>query len=67
MIYDRVTPAESAIADELFKPIYGAALVALFFAVAEDTFSRRQRLVVFGLLVIAGTVYLVNKRRREGS
>lgn len=58
---------EKTFAEDLFKPIFSAVLVALFMAISEDTFTKKQRQLVFGILVFAGVSYLVNKRRRESA
>lgn len=62
-----VTPLERTIADDLTKPILGAVVTAFIFAVAEETFPKKQRILIFGMLAIGLVGFLTYSRQRRAA
>lgn len=57
--------AHETIGNDLVKPIMAAAWVGLVMTMVEGEFSKRNRLVVFTLIVVGGFAYMTWARSRD--
>lgn len=57
--------AHATIGNDLVKPVMAAAWVGLIMTLVEGEFSRRNRLVVFGLIVAGSFAYMTWARSRD--
>lgn len=58
MALDDLEVPNPVLNDNLITPIFAAAWTGLFMAVVETVFTRKQKLLFFGTIVLLGVVYL---------
>lgn len=60
----QVLPPKELFTEDLFKPIWSSAWVALIMALFEGV-PRAKKIVLFSFIVLVGVVYFTNKRIQE--
>lgn len=66
MALDDVELPNAVVNDDLVKPFFVAAWTGLLMAFVDTVFSRRQKLLFFGVIVLLGVVYFSYLKADDG-